>query len=224
MDENVLAAALRRDEAEAAIAFEEFQRSVLARTALTRLAVALKTTTATAAEASAAAAAATAIPATAAAFAIAAATIAAATTTATVAAATAAVSIAAATAAPVAAASAFTIAAEPAAGTTAAISAATISAATISVATATAAAGWRLGTKFSISTELSLTAAPRPPIAVTLLATITKLVVVAAVLAHNFQVLSRITKFCLSPTSYKRGSTGNGQVRTSSIHAVLGED
>ena len=81
VDEDVLAARFRRDEAEAAIVVEEFERAVLARPAFARLAVSLvaaATTTAAAAE-SATAAAATTIT-TAATLAVAAATIAAATT------------------------------------------------------------------------------------------------------------------------------------------------
>ena len=56
VDEHVLAAALRRDEAEAAIVVEELERAVLARPALARLGVALEATAAAAAAAEAAAA------------------------------------------------------------------------------------------------------------------------------------------------------------------------
>jgi hypothetical protein len=174
MDEDVLAAALRRDEAETAVVVEELQGAVLARPALTWLVALEAAATAAAAEAAIAAATATAV-ATTATLAITAVT-------------------AAATAAAIAAATTATAIATTATAAASTIAATAAFAVTRKTATVAKAATGRIATRLlsaeiPLSAEFTLPAAPGCFIAAPILATTFEVVVVPAVLAHHFKFL-----------------------------------
>jgi hypothetical protein len=226
MHEDVLAAALWRDEAKAAIVVKEFQGAVLAWTALAWLSVPLKAATpataAAASEATAAASTATAITTATTAFAIAA------TTVSTAAATAAAVIAATATAAAITAAA--TSAATITTATAVTIATATIAAATAPIAIAAASARrctmatpGRVAAEISLSAKFALPAASGHPVAVPLLATITKLVLVAAVLTHTSKSSAKSRNSLSRPQTKEKALVRVG-ARFSKRCAVLGEE
>jgi hypothetical protein len=200
MDEDVLPAAFRCDEPETTIVVEKLQRAVLARSALARLTAAASTATAAvliaAATAAAATAATAAITTATATVAIATAAITAAGTAAPISATTAAAATAVATTTAAAAIAAAGAAAAIATATAAAfaITPAAIATATTAIAVAATADRRRIAAEITLAPEFPLPTPTRAPITVTILPTIAKLVVVAAVLAHHSKSSRKISK------------------------------